>query len=77
MLTTIADRIDAERALPEGIEWPRFEDGELVKIGDEAEFEGEVGKVASVGFNKLGLVIALRQNDYDNSHLHGSYGERV
>ena len=30
----IADRIDAERALPEGIEWPRFEDGELVKVGD-------------------------------------------
>ena len=34
MLTAIADRIDAERALPEGIEWPRFEDGELVKVGD-------------------------------------------
>lgn len=30
----IADRIDAERALPDGIEWPRFEDGELVKVGD-------------------------------------------
>ena len=35
MFTAIADRIDAERALPEGIEWPRFEDGELVKVGDE------------------------------------------
>lgn len=34
MLTAIADRIDAERALPEGVEWPRFEDGELVKVGD-------------------------------------------
>lgn len=35
MLTAIADRIDAERALPEGVEWPRFEDGEPVKVGDE------------------------------------------
>lgn len=34
MMTDIADRIDAERALPEGVEWPRFEDGELVKVGD-------------------------------------------
>ena len=25
------------RALPEGCEWPRFEDGELVRIGDEYE----------------------------------------
>lgn len=34
MLAAIADRIDAERALPEGVEWPRFEDGELVEVGD-------------------------------------------
>ena len=33
-MKAVADRIDAERALPEGIEWPRFEDGELVKVGD-------------------------------------------
>ena len=41
MMTAIADRIDAERALPEGVEWPRFEDGGLVRIGDEVEFEGK------------------------------------
>lgn len=34
MMAAIADRIDAERELPEGIEWPRFENGELVKVGD-------------------------------------------
>uniref|UniRef100_UPI003A92FD3B hypothetical protein n=1 Tax=Ellagibacter isourolithinifaciens TaxID=2137581 RepID=UPI003A92FD3B len=45
MMTAIADRIDAERALPEGVEWPRFEDGELVKVGDEVEFEGETMRV--------------------------------
>ena len=51
MLTAIADRIDAERALPEGMEWPRFEDGELVKVGDEVEFEGEAAKVLDVAFS--------------------------
>lgn len=51
MMTTIADRIDAERALPEGVEWPRFEDGEMVKFGDEVEFEGEAAKVLNVAFS--------------------------
>lgn len=61
MFERIADRIDAERALPEGIdaeralpegvEWPRFEDGEMVKFGDEVEFEGEAAKVLDVAFS--------------------------
>ena len=53
MMTDIADRIDAERALPEGVEWPRFEDGELVKVGDEVEFEGEAAKVLDVAFSAV------------------------
>ena len=51
MMMNIADRIDAERALPEGVEWPRFEDGEMVKFGDEVEFEGEAAKVLDVAFS--------------------------
>lgn len=51
MFERIADRIDAERALPEGVEWPRFEDGEMVKFGDEVEFEGEAAKVLDVAFS--------------------------
>ena len=51
MMAAIADRIDAERALPEGVEWPRFEDGEMVKFGDEVEFEGEAAKVLDVAFS--------------------------
>ena len=50
-MKAIADRIDAERALPEGVEWPRFEDGEMVKFGDEVEFEGEAAKVLDVAFS--------------------------
>lgn len=26
---------DTMYGLPEGLEWPRYEDGELVKVGDE------------------------------------------
>lgn len=51
MMTAIADRIDDERALPYGVEWPRFEDGEMVKFGDEVEFEGEAAKVLDVAFS--------------------------
>jgi hypothetical protein len=44
-----AMRFMDERQLPEGVEWPRFEDGELVRIGDEVEFhDGEIEKVLQV-----------------------------
>lgn len=51
MMTAIADRIDAERALPDGMEWPRFEDGELVKVGDEVEYKGETMRVYLATFD--------------------------
>ena len=76
MVTAIADRIDAERALPEGVEWPRFEDGEPVRFGDEVGFEGEVGKVARMQFELLGWAMTLNRN-LDLSYLSGAYGERV
>lgn len=76
MMRAIADRIDAERALPEGIEWPRFEDGELVKIGDEVDFEGETWKVRCVILR--GECWALNvERGYDLVTGRGDYGERV
>lgn len=76
LMTAIADRIDAERAIPEGVEWPRFEDGELVKIGDEVEFEGETMRVFSVAFSFNGWVLWCARESFDG-RLCGSYGERV
>lgn len=76
MLTAIADRIDAERALPEGIEWPRFEDGELVKIGDEVEFEGETMLVCDATFYADGWALWCDREDM-SGRLYGKYGERV
>ena len=76
VMTAIADRIDAERALPEGIEWPRFEDGELVKIEDEVEFRGETMRVFSVAFTFNGWVLWCTREGFDG-RLCGSYGELV
>lgn len=65
-----------ERALPDGVEWPRFEDGELVKVGDEVEFEGETMRVFSVAFNFNGWVLWCARESFDG-RLCGSYGELV
>ena len=76
MMTTIADRIDAERALPEGIEWPRFEDGELVKVGDEVEYKGETMRVYLATLDADGWALWCSREGIDG-RLSGSYGERV
>ena len=76
MMTAIADRIDAERALPEGMEWPRFEDGEPVRIGDELEFEGKTMLVCDATFYADSWALWCDCEDM-SGRLHGSYGERV
>lgn len=76
MFERIADRIDAERALPNGMEWPRFEDGELLKMGDEVEFEGETMRVSFVSFYADGWSFHCEREGFDG-RLSGSYGERV
>lgn len=76
MFERIADRIDAERALPEGVEWPRFEDGELVKMGDEVEYKGETMRVYLATFDAAGWALWCSREGID-SRFSGSYGERV
>lgn len=76
MMTAIADRIDAERALPEGMEWPRFEDGGLVRIGDEVEFEGKTMRVCEVALYADSWALWCDCEDM-SGRLHGSYCERV
>ena len=76
MMTDIADRIDAERALPEGVEWPRFEVGELVKAGDEVGYGGEAMRVRSVTFVANGWSLRCERRGVDGV-LYGSFGERV
>ena len=76
IMTAIADRIDAERALPDGMEWPRFEDGELVKMGDEVEYKGETMRVYLATFDAAGWALWCSREGID-SRFSGSYGERV
>lgn len=76
MVTAIADRIDAERELPEGVEWPRFEDGELVKMGDEVEYKGETMRVYLATLDADGWALWCSREGIDG-RLSGSYGERV
>lgn len=75
-LRVIVDRIESERALPEGIEWPRFEDGELVKIGDEVECEGDVMGVVGLFFEDRKWRIHA-ESIVSFGFLRGKYGERV
>ena len=76
MMTAIADRIDAERVLPEGMEWPRFEDGGLVRIGDELEFEGKTMLVCDATFYADDWALWCDREDM-SGRLYGKYGERV
>ena len=76
LMKAIADRIDSERALPEGVEWPRFEDGELVKMGDEVEYKGETMRVYLATFDAAGWALWCSREGIDG-RLSGSYGERV
>lgn len=76
MMTAIADRIDAERALPEGVEWPRFEDGGFVRIGDEVEFEGKTMRVCEVALYVDSWALWCDREDMSGM-LHGSCCERV
>lgn len=75
-MRAVADRIDAERALPDGMEWPRFEDGELVKMGDEVEYKGETMRVYLATFDAAGWALWCSREGIDG-RLSGSFGERV
>ena len=82
----LADAIEAEqiadifKPMPEGIEWPRFEDGELVRFGDEyTDDYGKKSKVNYVSFKiaKGEKVYRLnKQKDRNQWHLIGEAVKR-
>ena len=41
----------AKPKLPEGIEWPTYEDGELVEFGDVAKVREDIGEVIEIRFH--------------------------
>lgn len=74
-IRAIADRIDAERALPEGIEWPRFEDGELVRPGDEVGSD-EPFTAEEIAFESERWLIKASARSVCG-YFHGAFGELV
>ena len=74
-IRAIADRIDAERALPEGIEWPRFEDGELVRPGDEVGSD-EPFTAEEIAFEPERWLIKASSRSVCG-YFHGAFGEPV
>ena len=65
-----------EHQLPESVEWPRFEDGELVKVGDDVEYKGETMRVYLATFDADGWALWCSREGIDG-RLSGKYGERV
>lgn len=76
LVGAIAQRVEEERALPDGVEWPRFEDGEPVKAGDEVGYGEETMRVRSVTFVANGWSLRCERRGVDGV-LYGSFGERV
>lgn len=58
------------------MERPRFDDGGLVRIGDELEFEGKTMLVCDATFYADGWALWCDREDMSGS-LYGKYGERV
>ena len=64
-----------ERLMPEGMSWPRFEDGEPVRIGDhwqEDDYDESITRVDSIEFAEDGVRF---ENEYADTFYR--YGERV
>lgn len=74
---TKAQRIDLvkrtramfKRQLPEGVEWPRYEDGEMVRLGDEVELpDGAVDRVLKVALDGYGCTLICGERETGYAH---------
>lgn len=77
MADEVQDAIMAEldkRLMPPGMEWPRFEDGERVDIGDEFAWAGNAYECDAV---KLGDGFALHCDEAPSSWYGYSFTDRV
>lgn len=70
----LADLVEPQ--LPESVEWPRFEDGTPVGIGDDVSVGGEAWKVRCAILREEYWALSV-ERDYDTATVCGDYGERV
>ena len=67
-----------KRLMPDGMEWPRYEDGEPVRIGDWIDFEKGCGEVNAVKFMRVNRCVSHSFDEDDEPiELHYIPGERV
>ena len=70
----LLDALD-ERLMPEGMEWPRFEDDAPVRIGDEAlDRDGNVQQVGHIDFFEATYALC---RIYGDTFLQPLHGQRV
>ena len=57
-----------KRLMPDGMEWPRYEDGEPARIGDEVKTfnHGQSSHITSISFDSRGAHIGYRWNGKDD-----------
>ena len=74
-----AYKVLGKRLIPEGREWPRFEDGKPVSIGDEIQHNDEVCTVESVRFydDSYTLYGISKSGKFTVGHISWWNGERV
>ena len=67
-----------KRLMPEGMEWPRFEDGKPVRIWDEVDFGSVCGAVSSIELQNCGyFVVHICDGAEGRYHSQCFSGERV
>lgn len=78
---SIAEMVEsiARRLMPDGMEWPRYEDGELVRFGDELpEFASTIYKdVKQIKFRSNGYVVIDNAGGSANVDVILKSGERA
>lgn len=67
-------KLKAGQRLPKGVEWPRFEDGAPVGIGDEVRLDGETRRLTCVSFGELGSIVCTNL-DGDVQMLSWEFGQ--
>lgn len=75
----VQDAIMAEldkRLMPPGMEWPRFDDGEMVNVGDYILHDGKSERVQGIYLYKASVTLSLVGVDHEKLHTI-KYGERV
>ncbi len=70
--------VEKQDVMPDGVEWPRFEDGELVDFGSRFEHDGRAMIVQSLRFWPNGVMVeSYDGGDGRSSYMGYEYGRKL